>query len=51
MFQRLPFGILSAQDVFQAKMSEMFGDIEGVEVVVDDHLIWAETEAEHNKRL
>ena len=51
MFKRLPFGISSAQDVFQAKMSEMFGDIEGVEVVVDDLLIWTETEAEHDERL
>ena len=33
MFKRLPFGISSAQDVFQAIMSEMFEDIEGVEVI------------------
>ena len=32
-------------------MSEMFEDIEGVEVVVDDLLIWGETEAEHDERL
>ena len=50
-FKRLPFGISSAQDVFQAVMSEMFEDIEGVEVVVDDLLIWAETEEKHNERL
>ena len=51
MFKRLPFGISSAQDVFQAIMSEMFKDIEGVEVVVDDLLIWGETEEMHDKRL
>lgn len=39
MFKRLPFGISSAQDVFQAVMSEMFQDIDGVEVLVDDMLI------------
>ena len=50
-FKRLPFGISSAQDVFQAIMSEMFEDIEGVEVVVEDLLIWGETEAEHDERL
>ena len=50
-FKRLPFGISSAQDVFQATMSEMFEDIEGVEVVVDDLLIWGETEVEHDERL
>ena len=32
-------------------MSEMFEDSEGVEVVVDDLLIWGETEVEHDERL
>ena len=47
MFKRLPFGISSTQDVFQATCTlfEMFEDIEGVEVIVDDLLIWGETEA------
>ena len=51
MFTRLPFGISSAPDVFQSIMSEMFEDIDGVEVVVDDLLIWGETEEEHDIRL
>ena len=38
MFKHLPFG-LSSQDIFQRIMSEMFHDIEGVEVVVDNLLI------------
>ena len=50
-FNRLPFGISSAQDVFQAVMSDIFEDIEGVEVVVDDLLIWRENEAQHDERL
>ena len=37
-FKRLPFGICSAQDVFQDAMSSIFDDIEGVEVIVDDIL-------------
>ena len=49
--KRLPFGISSAPDVFQAIMSEMFGDIEDVEVVVDDLLIWGTTEEQHDSRL
>ena len=49
-FKRLPFGISSAQDVFQSTMFEMFEDIEGVEVVVDDLLIRGETEIEHDGR-
>ena len=51
MFKRLPFGISSAQDVFQAVMSEMFEDVEGVEVIVDDILVWGSTVEEHDRRL
>jgi len=32
-------------------MSEMFEDIEGVEVIVDDLLIWGENESQHDARL
>ena len=51
MFKRLPFGISSAQDVFQSIMSQMFEDIEGVEIVVNDLLIWGTTEEQHDARL
>ena len=51
MFKRLSFGLSSAQDIFQDVMSEMFEDIEGVEVLVDDLLIWSETEEQHDSRL
>lgn len=50
-FKRLPFGLSSAPDVFQRVMSEMFEDIEGVEVVVDDILVWGTTEEQHDARL
>ena len=50
-FKRLPFAVSSTQDVFQAVMSDIFKDIEGVEVVVDDLLIWGENEAQHDERL
>ena len=50
-FNRLPFGISSAQDVFQAVTSEMFEDIEGVEVIVDNILVWGSTVEEHDARL
>ena len=39
LFKRLPFGLSSSQDIFQKIMSEMFEDILGVKVVVDDLLI------------
>ena len=51
MFKRLPFGLSSSQDIFQKIMSEMFEDIPGVEVVVDDLLIWGENREEHDERL
>ena len=50
MFKCLPFGLSSSQDIFQRIMSEMFHDI-GVEVVVDDLLIWGESEEQHDTRL
>ena len=50
MFKRLPFGLSSSQDIFQKHMSEMFEDIEGVEVVIDD-LIWGENTKQHDIHL
>ena len=50
-FKRLPFGLCSAQDVFQDVMSEIFSGIEGVEVIVDDLLIWGENQQQHDERL
>ena len=51
MVKQLPFGISSAQDVFQCIMSEIFQDIEGVEVLVDDILVWTESEEQHDRIL
>ena len=51
MFKRLPFGLTCSQDIFQRVMSEMMEDIEGVEVVVDDILIWGENDDQHDSRL
>ncbi|PIK53668.1 hypothetical protein BSL78_09434 [Apostichopus japonicus] len=50
-FNRLPFGICSAPEVFQDVMSQVYESIEGVEIVADDILIWGETVAEHDQRL
>ncbi|CAC5373518.1 unnamed protein product [Mytilus coruscus] len=50
-FKRLPFGIVSASEVFQKAMSEMFDDIEGAVSVIDDVLIWGKDLQEHNERL
>ena len=50
-FKRLPFGLSSSQDIFQRVMPQMFEDIEGVEVVVDEILVWGENEQQHDARL
>ena len=50
-YKRMPFGIKSAQEVFQKRMSQAFGDLEGVEPDVDDILVWGATADEHIERL
>jgi hypothetical protein len=50
-YKRLPFGIASAPEVFQSIMSNMFSDIEGVEVIVDDLVVWGEDVTKHDERL
>ena len=51
MFKCLPFGLSSSQDIFQKAMLEMFHDIKEVEVVVNDLLIWGESDEQHDSRL
>ena len=50
-YQVTPFGITSAQEVFQKRMSQHFGDLEGVETDIDDIIVHAETEVKHDHRL
>ena len=50
-FKRLPFGISSAPENFQRRMSELLGDIEGVQVIIDSILIHSRTMEKHDKRL
>ena len=39
-FKRMPFGIKSAQEVFQKRMNQLLGDLPGVETDIDDILVW-----------
>ena len=48
-YTRLPFGI--APEVFQNIMSHLFQDIKGVEVIVDDLVMWGEHVEQHDARL
>ena len=58
-FMRMPFG-KSAQEVctrslpkevFQKRMSQLLGDLPGVETDIDDILVWGTTQEEHDSRL
>ena len=50
-FGRMPFGILSAQEVFQKRIQQHFDDILGCGTDIDDFLIWGGNEKEHDIRL
>uniref|UniRef100_H3APP9 ribonuclease H n=1 Tax=Latimeria chalumnae TaxID=7897 RepID=H3APP9_LATCH len=43
-FHRLPFGITSAPEIFQRKMTELFQQQEGVVAYMDDILVYGKTE-------
>ena len=48
---RVPFGIISASEIFQRVMSQMVEDIDGSEAVMDDIVVWGKDQAEHDMRL
>ncbi|XP_054871220.1 uncharacterized protein K02A2.6-like [Amphiprion ocellaris] len=50
-FNRLPFGIASAPEHFQRKMSVILNGLPGVVCHMDDILIWGQDQQEHNTRL
>ena len=50
-FLRFAFGISSSPEIFQRAMSQLIEDIEGVECIVDDILVWGETMEQHDQRL
>ena len=50
-FRRLPFGITSAPEHFQRRMSEMLVGLDGVVCLMDDVLIYGETQEQHDNRL
>lgn len=48
-FNKMPFGIVSAPEVFQKRNQKLLGDIEGVEVYFDDIIITGYDKASHDK--
>ena len=50
-FKVMPFGISPATEVFQSCFDSIFGDIEGVIILIDDILVWGSNIQEHDARL
>ena len=50
-FHRLPFGIMSAPEHFQRRMSVILDGMDGVVCLMDDVLIHGKTQDEHDDRL
>lgn len=50
-FLRMPFGIISASEIFHRAMDNMLEGLQGVRCYVDDVVIWGSTLQEHNERL
>ena len=50
-FKRVPFGISSAPEIFQRKMTKLLEGLDGVEVIMDDILVHGRTIEEHDERL
>lgn len=48
-FNRLPFGLNCAPEIFQRRMVQLFGDIAGVHVYFDDIMIAASSYEEHDE--
>ena len=50
-YTRLPMGIKSAPELFQRIFGDIFADVNGLQLIMDDFIIAAETLTEHNKIL
>ena len=50
-FNKLPFGISSAPELFQRRMSEILFGLAGVQCLMDDILVYGKDQAEHDTRL
>ena len=50
-YKKMPMGLASSPEIFQRSMTELFGDLDGVEVIMDDILVHAPDIVTHNNRL
>ena len=50
-FNKLPFGISSAPELFQKRMSNVLSGVKGSFCLIDDVLVFGKTQGEHDQRL
>ena len=50
-FNRMPYGLSSATEIFQKKLYELLRDVKGAVVDIDDILIFGKDKAEHDESL
>ncbi|PFX17897.1 Retrovirus-related Pol polyprotein from transposon 17.6 [Stylophora pistillata] len=50
-WKRLPFGLTCSGDVFQEKMDNVFGNLDGLSGIADDTFVYGKSEAEHNQHI
>ena len=50
-FNRMPFGINIASEIFQKYMTDTFGDLPGVKFYIDDIIVTGKTLREHDENL
>ena len=50
-FNKLPFGMSSAPEQFQKRMTVMLADLQGVRCLIDDVLVFGKNQEEHDVRL
>ena len=51
MYCRLPFGISSGPEIFQKKVTDILGSVEGCVCLMDDIVVYGKDQNEHDSRL
>lgn len=50
-WERLPFGLTCSGDVFQEKMDNVFGNLDGLSCIADDTFVYGKSEAERDQHI
>ena len=50
-FKRLPFGLVSAQDIFQRKIDETYDGLPGIICIADDVVVYGQDDETHDENL